>query len=178
MLMNLLPDVTSAPALVDDTVSSQPAHEVVPLKIAIVYDSVPAGRRAFSMVKRVTDQTGDSTQLVPAVWRFDLLDEPACRERATADAVAADLLILATEKPDALPSTVEKWVSDFLVRRHGTPATILAMWGVEDEWTSSLYERNQHGRMQPTNFSACSSVDAPRRAAIDASPFDAAVVAA
>jgi hypothetical protein len=179
MLMNPTSDFPSQEALaIDGAIMSGHAHDAVPLKLAIVYDSVPAGRRAMAVAKRMLEESGDTTGCAPSVWRFDLLDEPRCREHATIDAVAADLLILATEKPDALPTTVENWVSDFLARRRGTPVTILAMWGLEDEWTISLYERNQHGRMQPITSSAYSFAHEPARSAHQASPFDAAVAAA
>jgi hypothetical protein len=142
------------------TESARLEHDAaVPLKVAIVYDSVPSGRRAVSTMRRLVGQTPEPTHLVPVLWRFDVLADAAHQARATVDALDADLLLVATDRPEALPPHVEAWVTDFLTRRRGSPVTILAMWGLDDDWTVSLLERDEVGRMQPTTSSVAQRPD-------------------
>ncbi len=177
--MNAVPEPLPLPAArLDAAAPPHAGHDVaVPLKVAILYDGVPAGRRAMGLVRRMLEQAGGPIHLFPAVWRFDLFEQAKARAHAAAEAGAADLLIVATARPDALPAAVERWISDFIAWRRGTPVTILAMWGLDDEWTISLYERNQNGRIQPTS-SATSSPAAARTAGFTARCFDPVVAAA
>jgi hypothetical protein len=161
-----------APAAASSRSSSDSDH-AVPLKVTVVYDGLPAGRRAVSTITRMLNQAEEPMHLVPALWRFDVMDDANCRARATADAVASDLLVLATDRPDALPTHVESWVSDFIARRRGTSVTILAMWGMEDEWTVSLLERSAAGGLLPATTSFAARPDSSPCT----NPFQAAVAA-
>lgn len=144
------------------------SESAVPLKVTIVYDGVPAGRRAVGTMQRLIAQGEEPTQLVPHLWRRDLLCDVACRARATADAVASDLLILAAHGAEALAFELEDWVADLIARHPGLPVTILAMWGVEDKWTVSLLERNVAGRLVPVHGTDSPAASrGPRRSAME-----------
>ena len=124
------------------TIANAPAHDATAqLRVLIVYDEAAAGRQALGTLTRLLAVDAEPMHLLPALWRFELLDDPHGCQQALADAAGADLLILATHKPDAIPEAVEKWVSAFLAQRRESSTAILALFGAEDDWSISVQDK-------------------------------------
>jgi hypothetical protein len=133
-----------------ETIGPDHPDTAAPLRVVIAYGDIPAGRRAMNLLTQMLQRETNTVHLIPALWRFDLLEDPDWCERALADAVAADLLILATSKPHSIPTGVDRWVSALLSQRRGTGTAILAWFGSDDEWSISV----QEGAHSPEN-AAC-----------------------
>ena len=85
-------------------------------------------------------------RIVVRLWRSH---DPR-RERALVDAIAADLLILATSKPLFIPASVDNWVAEFLAQRRGASTAIVASFGSGDEWSISVQESADSPKNAPS----------------------------
>lgn len=117
--------------------AADPAELPMPVRAAVVYDGVPAALRAMSMLGRVVEDADGPVALQPNLWRFDMLADPRCRGRALRDALAADLLVLATASAEVLPPESETWIAEFLARRGDRAIAIVTLCGRENECTFS-----------------------------------------
>jgi hypothetical protein len=139
---------TAADPRPDSPMFTEALHSPVPLEVAVLYDGKAAGRRALALVKRMMVDDVEPVHVNPVLWRFDLLEDQACFARAATETKTADMLVLATDRPDLVPAVVEQWVADFLATRRGRAVPILVLWGAEGTGTVSLLERDAAGRMQ------------------------------
>ena len=112
----------------------------VKLRVAIAYSDRAAGRRAMNLLTRIRQHEPNGVHFRPTLWRVDLLEDPDWREKALADAVAADLLILATSASHSLPACVDRWMSEVLSQRRGSSTAILVTFGADDEWSILVQE--------------------------------------
>ena len=127
---------------------------VAPLNVVIAYDSIPAGRRALSMLTRLLGQEIQAVNLYRSLWRLDLVNEPECCEQIIVDTTAADLLILSACEPEAHLTAIEDWVSTFLSQRRGVSTAILYLLGGPDNWSISFQERDIACTDTPTTMAA------------------------
>jgi hypothetical protein len=116
------------------------ADDTAPLKVVIVYDRVSAGQRAMSMLTRLLEPEMHLVNLSRSLWRLDLVHDPEYTERIIADVTAADLLILSTYGPPAVPSAIDHWVSAFLSKQRRARTAILSLFGHLDNWSISIQE--------------------------------------
>ena len=125
---------------VDDMVDSDVRAT---LNAVIAYGDVAAGQRAMRTLAHVTRKLGDEMELCPQPWRFEVLEDPACRALASADAVNADMLIISTSSESELPAAVESWITACLALKRGTSAAVVALLGSEvkpDELASPRFQ--------------------------------------
>ena len=97
--------------------------------VLIAYDDAPAGQRAMNILDNVDHRLDEPMNWYPLLWRFDLLEDPEWRVLATADALRADLLIIAASSQSDLPASVQDWIKDCLTQKHGTAAAVVALLG-------------------------------------------------
>lgn len=124
----------------------QPSFPSVPaqmpsrsLKIVVAYDDTPASERAARVLANLRNTVGADTQLLPSPWQFDQLMSLGGRCRAIADVTAADFIILSISRPANVPAAINRWFETCLARKRGQVATVLALFGSDDEvWTVSL----------------------------------------
>lgn len=103
-----------------------------PLRVVIAYGDHVAGKRAIRVMTDLAKGRGDAVELHPIAWSFNLLADLAWSEVAAADAVSADILIIATSSPDPLPAAVGRWAERAISRKQGAVTTVLALFGTEE----------------------------------------------
>jgi hypothetical protein len=100
--------------------------------VFIAYENRPAGQRAMQLFANLAQEHEANANFWLRPWRFDLLAEPEWHESATADARAADLLIIAAGAGPDLPTAVRNWLEHCLAeRRNG--GGVVALFGAEGE---------------------------------------------
>lgn len=106
-----------------------------PLRVVIVYDEIAAGKRALQMMSGLGRELGEEVAFHPLPWSFGLLADTNWRAVAAADAVRADILIIATASPhpQPLPPAVGQWTEAAISSKQGMPAAVVALFGPEDD---------------------------------------------
>ncbi len=115
-------------ATADDACSrGGPIRNGCPLIVAILYEGVPAGQHAIQLVCHLCYSRGVKFEFPLKTWSFELLCDPEWREVAAADAVQAQLLVVASHNPNPLPRFFQNWLKACLKRKRGTAAGMMAL---------------------------------------------------
>ena len=130
--MNLHPD-----SLVEPNAAASPPGADVTWGVVIVYDDLPAGKRAIDTLEGVSRQLSGTIPLHPSLWRFDLLEDPDWRAEATAKALPAGLVIISTSSKGDLPAAVRDWVQGCLQLETKAPGALVALLGPADDSDSA-----------------------------------------
>lgn len=113
--------------LMDSIIPASFAETDARLDVFIVYDDIPAGMQAIHTMEKAIHQLGGGIELHPLLWRFDLLEDPDRRARATADALAAGMLIIASSNGIELSASFRDWVEACLTQKRGTATAVVAL---------------------------------------------------
>jgi hypothetical protein len=132
-LLDLLPE-TSA-------LGPDPRAEI---KIILLYDDVAAGRRAMTAAVKLAAGLEFESEPRHSVWRFDLLEDETWHAAATREAVDAEIIIVSTSQPNALPDTVNQWIEDCLAQKTSAGTVLLALFGDENAWMISIHDGVSH----------------------------------
>ena len=116
----------------EDNFETGPATTKRPFRVVIAYNDVDAGKRAMRVLSHLSESFGDEIAFHPLPWSFDLLMDVNWREVAASDAVDADILIVATDSPGALPPAVGRWAESAIDQKRGTHAAVVALFGPEE----------------------------------------------
>jgi hypothetical protein len=103
-----------------------PAAVLPVVRIAVIYDSRPAGQRAVASCRRIADGVAGQVELCTELWKSSVLELPAVRESALQSLERADVVLVAGEEgaplSDELRAFLHAWASGTEHRR----ATLLA----------------------------------------------------
>ncbi len=102
-----------------------------PLRVVIIYNGIIAGKRALRVMSELARNMGETIELQPSPWSFDLLADAGWAEMAADDAAHADILIIATHCTHPLPAAVGRWTESAIRRKQGTAAAVVALFGPE-----------------------------------------------
>lgn len=94
------------------------------IKVLVAYDSFRSGCRAMALLKRLGGG-GAAGELTHVMVRFDLLADAAFFELAVGEALAADLVVIATIEGRELPREVRDWLGQWLLRRQDVPQALV-----------------------------------------------------
>jgi hypothetical protein len=103
-----------------------PSAAPAPIRVCIAYDNIAVGRRAMDLAVKLAGDCGGQLDLPPSFWRFDVLENDACREAATDDAEAADVIVIGMSQAENLEG-IDGWLEQALVRREGTAVAVVAL---------------------------------------------------
>jgi hypothetical protein len=103
-----------------------------PWKVFIAYENVQTGQEALRILGSVGRRLEAPELSYPALWRFDLLEDPNWRDSATADALQADLIVISGSSGRELSASVQDWLHACLAQKCGSAAGVLAMFGSAD----------------------------------------------
>ncbi|HTI69637.1 MAG TPA: hypothetical protein VMF06_06710 [Candidatus Limnocylindria bacterium] len=101
-------------------------------QVVIVYRDIAAGRRAVGLLSnliRGPHEQADELALRVQFWRFDLLENPELRLIATAEVVAAEIIVVADESQLELGSDLERWLERCFLDREGQDTAVVALLG-------------------------------------------------
>ena len=96
------------------------------MKVLVAYEDFAAGTRAMAMLKRVGSQCGQQGQLVHIMWRFDVLSDESFFELAVSEALAADIIVIATREGKSLPQRIRVWIARWLLMKNRRPLALVA----------------------------------------------------
>ena len=94
-------------------------------RVVMVYDDFVAGKRAMDTCHFLLQQLGGETKLNSSMWKFDVLRCAKLKQMAVADALEADVIIVANGQNSGLPPEVLDWLKRWTpVRRAGAAALV------------------------------------------------------
>jgi hypothetical protein len=105
---------------VDWRESGEGPGEQVRANVVIAYDTARMGRRAMRALRPALEKASEPQPAVELrLWRLDLLADRRSKEIAAADVERADMLFLAIEGEDSLPSAMDSWLQVFTSKEEG-----------------------------------------------------------
>ena len=108
------------------TVSLMTTNEENPdTNVLVAYEDFAAGTRAMTMLKRIGNQCGPG-QLIHMMWRFDVLSDESFFELAVNEALAADIIVIATREGKSLPQRIKDWIARWLLMKDRRPMALVA----------------------------------------------------
>jgi hypothetical protein len=96
------------------------------MNVFVAYEDFSAGARAMAMLKRVGSQCGQRAQLIHMMWRFDILSDESLFELAVSEALAADIIVIATREGRNLPQRIRDWIAHWLLMKDRRPLALVA----------------------------------------------------
>jgi hypothetical protein len=103
------------------------------IRLVLAYEDFEAEKRAHRACQQLGRAAGSDTSVNLDSWKFDVLKLPAMRKMATLAAGEAQLVVLASQDGETLPSGVLEWIR--LTLRHDTtrPKALLLLMGPAPE---------------------------------------------
>lgn len=95
-------------------------------KIVVAYENLSAALRARQMCERLAVDLRHEGGIHCALWKFDLLGEPALIGQATEEAAAAGMVIFSANST-ALPARVRNWVEGWPAATHQNRAALVVL---------------------------------------------------
>ena len=111
------------------------------LKVVIAYQDTQAGKRAIQVFAHISSDHHlhhSQTQFDVRPWRFDFLADPLFFQSALAEAVEADIIVIAASQSSALPPAVKDWVTACFRARLGRRGAIIPFLPVGEEKNQNL----------------------------------------
>ena len=99
------------------------------LKVVIAYETFAAAVRAKEMSGRLTAELNSSCE----VGSMESLIHLPLRQLAATGAAEADIVVIASQNPEALPIHVKDWIEDWLPRKKRGPTALVALFDEERE---------------------------------------------
>jgi hypothetical protein len=96
------------------------------LQVLVAYDNFTAGTRAMEMLKRINRQCGGPERMAHVMWRFDLISDASFFELAINEALAADIVVIATIEGIELPQKIKDWLIRWLLVKEYRPLALVA----------------------------------------------------
>jgi hypothetical protein len=96
------------------------------MNVLVAYEDFAAGKRAIAMLKRVDSQCGGPGQLTHMMWRFDVLADGDFFDLAVQEALAADIIVIATREGGSLPQRIRDWIARWLLMKQSRPQALVA----------------------------------------------------
>jgi hypothetical protein len=96
-------------------------------KVLIVYDDLAAGKNAVQVLNKVFQRCSEIPEPQPVVWKSELLEDPEWSSTALADAMKADIVVIATS--GVLSGATQNWIERCCRSIHGRSAAIIALCG-------------------------------------------------
>ncbi len=104
--------LSSPPEKLPD-LGSKPSFNVL-----IAYEDFETGKHAKRTYDFLVETLGTDCQFSNQMWKFDVLSIPKLRELASADARAADLVVISCHG-DELPATTKQWIESWVAGADG-----------------------------------------------------------
>ena len=98
-------------------------------KVVVIYDDIPAGQHGMRIIGNMFRNANEELEVRPHLWRFELLEDSDWFGLALADAINADIIVIATSSTADLKPAVKRWIQLCLTRKSGGSAAIVALLG-------------------------------------------------
>ena len=102
-------------------------------RVVVAYGDFDAGRRAMDACKLILSELGDEVEFRSGMWKFDLLRNARLNQRASGQAIDADVIIVATSLGADLPPEVKAWIEGWVPQKRGRTGALVALVGLLGE---------------------------------------------
>ncbi len=102
-------------------------------KIFVLYEDTLTGMRANAVLGRLTDQLEVMSEIENQAWKFDSLSHPELWDQASAQAAAAEMIVVSACGNNLLPSYVKDLIEEALSGRQRRKAAVVALLDWEQE---------------------------------------------
>jgi len=99
-------------------------EEQLRLHVLVIYEDFRTGLQARRVLEEVARRLDFEVDLVLTLWRLDTLLEPEMFQQASAEAEAANIVLLFGCGKRELPAAVKQWFLNWLANRGGEPSAL------------------------------------------------------
>ena len=99
------------------------------LGVLIVFDELPAYKRALRLLVRIGEQLGIDHGIRPLPWQFEVLESPPWRLLASDEAEHAAIVVVASSTIGPLPRAIREWLQMSCVVKRSSPALLVSILG-------------------------------------------------
>jgi hypothetical protein len=117
----------TSPPLGNSDLEPNPTFEVT-----IAYEDFETGKHAKKTYEYLVKHVGHDCQFASQMWKFDVLGIPKLRDMAARDALAADVIIIASHGGKELPREVISWIDTWSARK-GNAIALVALFDCEPQ---------------------------------------------
>lgn len=103
------------------------SDERQPFTMVVGYECYAAGVRALELHQRLLARWSDCLDVRLIVWKFEPLGIPALLQKATEDAINADLIVISLTGNHALPPEASTWLNCWRRKNKKCPALALLL---------------------------------------------------
>ncbi len=93
----------------------------------VICEDFAAGKRAIETCDFLIAQLGDAVDCRSSAWKFDLLQNAKLKEIAAADAIEADVIVIAAREANGLPDAVRSWFEMWVPQRASRAGALVAL---------------------------------------------------
>ena len=97
-----------------------------PFEVVLTYQDFHCGIRAKEFFDRLVRDHGSFFRFLCHLWRFDFLSAPELSSQAIAEAVNADMIVIAARAQAELPALAKAWIERWR-REPRTPGALVAL---------------------------------------------------
>lgn len=98
-----------------------------PFDLVVAYEDVQTRDRALKLYDHLAQQLLNDYDFQCSWWKFDHLESPALRARATNAAAEANMVILSLRGSNEMPLAYKAWIEDWASRRDHSKAALVAL---------------------------------------------------
>ncbi len=96
------------------------------LRVLVAYQNAAFALRTKAMLEQVARDETRRGRLVYRLWEFNSLGDPVLLPIATAEVLAADIVVFSAQEGMALPKAVLNWTARWLLARESLPQALIA----------------------------------------------------
>ncbi|MCL5098670.1 MAG: hypothetical protein M1608_14300 [Candidatus Omnitrophica bacterium] len=101
------------------------------MNTVVIYENYELAANAVSILKRVAQHADPAVELNLKPWRLDVLTTPPMTNAALAEAIDAELIILAMQESEPLPAWLMDWMELWAGHRQVQNAAVALLCGKE-----------------------------------------------
>src|SRR5262245_17652342 len=102
------------------------------LKALLAYEDITVALQGQEVLRCLATELKPAFELRSGLWKFELLQDPELTEIATAEALEADMIIVATRGDTELPAPVASWIEGWVAEKRGDFGALIAVLGRGD----------------------------------------------
>jgi hypothetical protein len=115
-----------------------------PFEVVLTYQDFHCGLRAKEFFNRLVRDHGSLFRFLCHLWRFDFLSAPELSGQAIAEAVNADMIVIAARAQAELPALAKAWIERWRREPRTSGALVALLDGLQTSSASTVctYLRN------------------------------------
>jgi hypothetical protein len=100
-------------------------------RLLIIYENFSAGVQSIVSMDPMLRHLKPQFEVQTRLWSFDEFEHfPQLIERATHEAVEADIIVVSAQSEAGLPARIHQWIEHWAALKHGNHSAIVALVGL------------------------------------------------